>query len=262
MADVAPVTTASRVLRPAIVIPALALVAIGGFGGYYVAYQTSVGGLGGAIGGGIGIVGIGLATLLAVLAGAVTGWLGTSAGRRLASAAASAALVLAGAFSGATATGALGLGYHEPVVLHSTGTATLTVPGTGELDPAPAATADCTSVPDGPAVEGVSVVHAGSIQGARVLVSLGLSGPKGNESITIDIGGEAMPDGQIAPVWGGSATIAQWSDDGRSGTATFRNLGISNPADKGLPGESPLGISGSWPATLTGSLDWECAPLT
>jgi len=69
------------------------------------------------------------------------------------------------------------------------------------------------------------------------------------------IDGGDIPDGGVQPFWEGEASLADLGTNALSGTATFRDLAYTDPSlQKGGPASS----GGGWPATLSGTLHWDC----
>ena len=120
--------------------------------------------------------------------------------------------------------------------------------------------AQCQSVPDGLAVEGVTALELGKLGSGTLRGMLGLPGSSSAAaSIELLVDSGEFVEGSFQPFWRGPVKVTESHDQGASGTVTFSGLRLE--ADAGSkPGLSPLPGVGHWPATLTGRMSWSCEP--
>ncbi|MEO7664852.1 MAG: hypothetical protein ABIV26_06965 [Candidatus Limnocylindrales bacterium] len=143
----------------------------------------------------------------------------------------------------------------EPVILHSTGTATLALTDL----PAFVATATddtlaCDSGPDAMQVVGVTALDLGELDGATVRGQLHPgSGANDPGALELFIDGGDLTEGSFQPFWHGSGTFEAGAD-GLTGQAVFSGLTLET--DPKLPNPDPR-----WPATLSGTITWSCSPF-
>jgi hypothetical protein len=220
---------------------------VGAFLGYEVAYQASVGGLGGALGAAFIAYAIGGLVLIAVLVG-VANSLRREGRGRVASrySFATAGLLLAGAGSGFVAVPVLDIGYHEPVTLEARGEATVTLADVPEFVPRPAGRADCHSVPDGTDVAEVVALSLGELNG-NVLRADIYGG-----TISLFVDAAHLPEGSVPPMWT-TAAEATTSSGATTGTVRFDDAPLRVDPELGRP-------VGTWPETLSGEVEWSCGP--
>jgi hypothetical protein len=208
------------------------------------------------------VIGVDLViTMLGAGLGALIGWIVGRFGARTAGRliTLNAGFVVIGAVAGTVLGPRFGITYHPPVTLHAGGSAAIVLASLADLQTRAAATADCSSIEDGTRLAEITSQDVGSLRGARLLATVdrGPSGSAGGDSISIEIGGEAVSAGAPALLWQGPATVSGVDADGRSGTATFAGLVAANPADKSLNGGTPAPVAG-WPTSLSGTLTWSC----
>ena len=67
--------------------------------------------------------------------------------------------------------------------------------------------------------------------------------------------GATVVDVGMAPVWHGAATFLQIDADDRGGVVGFVDLPVQPAPD----GKDTI-VSGTWPKTVTGDLEWRCDP--
>ena len=143
-------------------VAAVVVLGVGGFLGFQVAYQSSLGGLGGALGAAFLGMATGALALVALLVGVGNALRPAGRGRVASNYAfAAAGLLLAGAAVGYVVVRVFDLGYHAPVVLQARGEASVTLDGVAGFEPRDAGRADCQSVADGTDVERVVALSLG-----------------------------------------------------------------------------------------------------
>jgi hypothetical protein len=241
-------------LRRAIVL--VAAVVIGVLAGREIAYERSLPGLSGVLGGiipmfllGVAIVGLLAVALVATLIrrGHVS--------RAVVTLVATAGMLTSGAFGGAASAGATGAVHREPVVLQAAGEAHVELDGVRlPFDAVDRSPVECESVPDGVAVAAVTASALGELGPAtlRASVSVPALGPGASRAdFWIDAGD--LADGATQPYWSGSVLVLEMARDGTSGRLAFD--GLAHPIDEKLPP-----ADASWPATISGQLSWSCQP--
>ena len=202
---------------------------------------------------------------------------------------ATAALVV-GAIAGQVAAPVLGLRYVPPVVLQSTGTIRLGLDGIDGWQPRPAAPAECRSAADSTglakvtsndlgqlAVDGRPMTLRGSVEWGQ----LGADGSADGIAVSIWVDAGDLPATMAQPFWNGAATGGTTGAGAAAvGTLDFSNLELTvapgGAADDGRTwlarvqvamadtADEPNGPPpdpGSWPATLSGAISWDCAGL-
>jgi hypothetical protein len=221
--------------------------------GFDMGYRTSVpgngfGALGGVIEGGALVI---VLCVIGITALALRRW-------RIARLAfLSAVLVPIGIFGGFSLSGPLGLAYREPVVLQSAGPATIHLDSVAGFTANPSATTTCSSSGDSTVTETVTGLDLGELGAGTLRGSLTLQPTLTKGHIELFIDGADIPEGGVQPSWGADAALADLGTDALSGTATFGDLAYTDPnVQKGGPAPS----GGGWPATLSGTLHWDCHP--
>ncbi len=228
---------------------------VGAFLGYQALYQSSLGGLGGALGSAYIAFAIGALVVVVALVGVAN--LLRPAGRgRTASrfAFAASGLILAGGAGGAAAVPAFGLGYHPPVVLSARGEASITLEGVSTFEPRSSGRADCWSIADGIEVQEIVALSLGELNGGvlRADIFIPVQEMPGG-SISLFVEASRLPEGSVQPMWNTQDVVIDSSSRGTTGRLRFEAVPIREDEDMGLP-------SGSWPATLTGEISWTCEP--
>jgi hypothetical protein len=246
----------SSIGRPVPILVAVAAAVAGVVAGREIAYERSMAGLGGALGGiipifflvldagGLGLVGL---VAIAIRRGHVS--------RAIATLLAAAGLLVTGAFGGAATAARTGALYHEPVVLESSGTTTFTL----DTVTVPFATqhggrATCRSDPDGRTVVDVTALDLGELGRGTLRAFMGLpvaATEPATAEFFIDAGD--LPDGATPPSWSGRVLVSGLRADHASGRLAFD--GVPQHVDEKMP--APASI---WPATISGELSWTCQP--
>jgi hypothetical protein len=249
----------SAVGRAVVLASGAAALLVGVLAGRLIAYNQSVGGLGGALGAAFLIFGTGV--LVAVVGG--TGLIALRlrrghAGPAIQSLLAAGALLVVGAVGGNLTAAATGGLHREPVVQVSTASVQVQLAATKPaFVPRTGGEARCSSVPDGNAVAGVEALDLGELGNGTLRAAVFLSGADVGARIELWIDGADVPEDTIAPTWGGEARIDA-PNGGLSGRASFD---VESTAGAGKPGDptAPPGPDGSaWPLRLAGELLWAC----
>jgi hypothetical protein len=142
----------------------------------------------------------------------------------------------------------------EPQQLYAKGTAGLELSGVDGYVAHPAGAAHCTSVLGGTALDYVGWTDAGSLRGARMYGFLSLPrGARVGDSVELRAFLRADAADEEFPQWIGTATIADLGPDGTYGRLTF--TAIPQTPVEGTNQPRPDG-----PASITGSLTWQCGP--
>jgi hypothetical protein len=163
-----------------------------------------------------------------------------------------AGLLAAGAVGGNAAVPVLDLGYHPPVVLVARGEASIRLEGVQAFDPRSAGRADCWSVADGTDVQEVVALSLGELNGSVLRADIFLPAeemPQG--SISVFIEASRLPEGSVQPMWNTDDVGFDAPADGATGSLTFEAVPLRVDSEMGPP-------AGSWPATLSGEIDWTC----
>jgi len=225
---------------------------VGAFLGYQAAYTRSLGGFEA-----IGAAFIALVIVALVLVVGLVGFVHTLRpnGRgRVASrySFVAAALVAGGGFSGWAAVPVFDLGYHAPVVLQARGEVSITLDGVAGFEPRGAGRADCQSVADGIDVERVVALSLGSLNGGLLRADIAL--PVEGVSIgyiALFVDAATLPAGNVPPTWEKAGPEINSASGGTSGTIRIEGAQLRSGAEMGAP-------TGSWPATLSGTITWSC----
>lgn len=232
--------------------------------GRAAAFQSSAGGLGGAIGAGILISGLVVAVVCLVLIGLIATKIRHGhPSRAIGTTLAAAGFVAIGAFGGNATAAATGGVFHEPIVLTAPGQTRLALQaGAFPFVARDGGRADCRSVPDGQAVADVMALDLGELGSGTLRATLGLAAEPSNATrVELFIDGADLPEGSPQLSWSGPAQVGEISTGGASGTLTFSDLAGSDPAAKSQPGASASSsVLPGWPATISGSLSWTCQP--
>jgi hypothetical protein len=246
----------SSIVTPVPIVVAIAAVVAGVVAGREIAYERSMPGLGGALGGiipifflvvvagGLGLVGL---VAIAIRHGRVSPAIATLL--------AASGLLVTGAFGGAATAAATGSLYHEPIVLEASGTSTFALDATtlpfivrqGGL-------ASCRSDPDGRTVVDVTALGLGELGPGtlRGFVALPVAATEpASAEFFIDAGD--LPEGATPPSWTGRGLVSGISADHASGRFAFD--GLSQHVDDKMPAPAS-----TWPSTISGELSWTCQP--
>jgi hypothetical protein len=246
--DRGPGVSSSRAFWVAAGIVIVLFLGIGAFIGYSGGIARTRGGLEGVFGAaGAVVIAGGLAMLLAIGGGVALAFSSTRAGGRIALGAAGAVIV--GAVVAFVAVPVLGLQYVAPVVSRTEGSMTLVMPDADEFVGSPTGPAECWSIPDGTAIDGVTAIDLGSLRGFPLHGQVQSPRDPINASLTLSVE-PAGEDPLSQPVWGGPATITS-NDDGHSGSVTFDGLALQADPKMGTP-------DAAWPRALSGTLTWTC----
>ena len=147
-----------------------------------------------------------------------------------------------------------------PVILTASGTTDATASGEGLAFTATAGgSATCVSRPDQLLVGGVTALDLGALGEGTLRAQWEV--PAGGVAATVEafIDGADLADGAFQPFWSGPAGLTAVLPDGTSGTLAFDPLTIE--PDPGLkPGETARAGGVEWPAALSGTISWSCAP--
>jgi len=219
--------------------------------GFDTGYRTSVpgnefGAVGGVIEGGALVIVLGTIGLVALV---------LRSGRLARLAFLSAIFVPVGIFGGFSLAGPLGLAYRAPLVLQSAGPATFALDAVAGFTANRSATTTCSSIGDSTATETVTGLDLGKLGSGTLRGSLTLSPSPATGHMELFIDGGDIADGGVQPFWEGDASLADLGTGGLSGTATFRDLIYADP---GVQKGGPASSGGNWPATLSGTLHWDC----
>ena len=253
MADRVSQRSGSAIARVGVWLVALISLLLGLWSGHEIAYESGVPGseLGGAslvLGVGAVVVVLGLVGIGALIARSsrIAAWAFTGAG-----------LLAVGTFGGAQMTGPLGLGYHEPLVLHAAGEATAELEGVASYVAAQAGNASCDSIGDSSDVGLVTALNLGELGTGTLRAILSVNPGAAAADLQLFIDGADLPEGATQPFWDGTVVLHGLAAGGASGSADFRNLpSAGGDIGKGTPGPAPS--SGGWPAILSGTLHWQC----
>lgn len=174
-----------------------------------------------------------------------------------------AALLAIGTIGGRATAGFTGGTYHEPVVLETMGATQIDLqPGVVPFVAKSGGRADCQSVADGRTVGSITALELGELGPGTLRAMIGVPATASDGAAAqFFIDGGDIPDGSVQPFWSGPVQISDLGATGASGTLTFTNLTVSDPAAKPDPGASvvPNAPSG-WPATISGVVSWTCKP--
>jgi hypothetical protein len=123
-----------------------------------------------------------------------------------------------------------------------------------------AGSAACASRPDQLLVGGVTALDLGTLGDGTLRARWEVpAGGAAATTIEAFIDGADLADGAFQPFWSGPARLTAALPDGTSGTLAFGPLTIEpDPARK--PGETALAGEIEWPAALSGTISWACAP--
>jgi len=232
-----------------------AVVVLGGgaFLGFQVAYQSSLGGLGGALGAAFLAMAIGALAVVALLVGVGNALRPAGRGRVASTYSfAAAGLLLAGAGAGYLAVPVFDLGYHAPVVLQARGEASITLDGVAGFEPRGAGRADCQSVADGTDVERVVALSLGELSGGLLRADIAL--PVEGLSIgyiALFVDAATLPSGSVPPTWEKAEPEINSASGGATGTIRFDGAELREEPEMGA-------ATGSWPTTLSGTVTWSC----
>jgi hypothetical protein len=219
--------------------------------GFDMGYRMSLPGYGfgapgGILEGGAPVIVLGVTGLVALL---------MRRGRVARFAIMSAVLVPIGMFGGISLTDPLGVGYRAPLVLQSSGPATLQLASVSGFTANRGATTTCSSIGDSTVTDKVTGLDLGELGSGTLRGSLTLQPGLTTGHMELFIDGADIRDGGVQPFWEADAALADLGADALSGTATFGDLAYTDPSvQKGGP--TPSGSS--WPATLSGTLHWDC----
>jgi len=247
---------ASRWRNPGFLVSAAVALMLGVYLGRSVAYYGSIGGE--SIMGASFIV---VLTAFGVVAAAIA-WLiiarllRRSAGRALASAGTSAAVLAVGMVGGALTAGITGGTYHPPIFLQASAVIQGNLSGTGLVTAmVDGAAGRCDSAPDSREIASVEAIDLGSFGSGR-LRGLIVFNPDGS------VDGWAMIEGsdndpEVLPIrWAGTLRVMSMSPDRSTGDVFFPNVPLGEDAK--LPEQT---VAPEWPRTLTGDISWECQPF-
>jgi hypothetical protein len=251
--DASPPRRSPNAFIPALV--AIAAVVAGVVTGREIAYERSMPGLAGALGGIIPM----FLLIVAVAGLSLVGIIATVIRRGHVSRAIRAMLVTAGllvigAFGGAATAAATGAVHHEPVVLQAMGEASLRLDGVALPFAAPdRGRVECRSAPDETTVIEITTSEIGELGSGTILaaVLLPTETPRA-ATVRFSIDAADLPDGAVQPLWKGSALILELRADGTKGRLAFDGLSL-HVEDK-MPA-----ANASWPAAISGELTWSCA---
>jgi len=234
-----------------LVLWAIAL-AGGAYLGYVIAYSANLPGLGSISALIAGLLAVAILTALVVIA-VVAALLPGKRGRPAARAAISVGVMLAlGVGAGWAITSALGLGYHEPVLLESRGTANLSLDGIEGYVGRGDALAFCRSETDAENVAHLETNLVGNVGTGMVAATLSLQpdSSDGRPEVQIAI----LPANKTqssAAYWQGPADVVERLDGDRGGRIRFEGVPL-------LPTEEGGGWPEVWPTELSGTLTWSC----
>ena len=150
--------------------------------------------------------------------------------------------------------------YHAPVTLHAGATASMDLVGVSGFVPGQDGTATCDSVKDSTNVDMVGTLDAGDLDMGELgpvtlwaLLSVGAGGAPA--TITLTVGSGELPDNYGLVTWQGSAVLHDVTPGGTSGSAAFQGVAFrGRPSDDAPPPD----FYETWPATLSGTLQWRC----
>ena len=243
--------------RPALLMIGIGAAIVGGFVGREIARENSVYALfGGLIPTFFLVVTIGALVLVALIALAIRrGNLSLPISGMLVAAGMLAACAVVGDVT-ARATGGT---YVAPVVLETTGTMTLAMPGGAPFVPGTATTARCESTPGGSTVADVVGRDLGELGPGTLHGSIGFGVDGADQpAVSFFIDGADLPDGTSLISWTGRAQAIELGPSGTSGKLTF--TGVDRDPDSALkPGSSaPQASADPFPGTLSGTIVWSC----
>jgi hypothetical protein len=234
-------------------LAALVVAGVGAFLGYQVAYQSSLGGLGGALGAAYLTMAIGALVVVAGVIG-IANALRPQGRGGVASrySFAAAGLLIAGAAGGYVAVPVFDLGYREPIRLEARGEASVALDGVAGFEPRVGGRADCQSVADGTDVERVVALSLGDLNGGllRADIALPVAGVSSGY-ISLFIDAATLPSGSVSPTWEQAAPEVDSASSGASGGIRFDGARLRTEPEIGA-------ATGSWPTTLSGTLTWSC----
>jgi hypothetical protein len=229
--------------------------ALGLWVGYQSAYAFSLPGF-------AGIAGVFFLFVMAVIAIAlgIVGIVATTRGPRRSGLArgafATAGLLVVSTTAGVVLTPALGLQYHEPVILHASGQATLELPGVDGFVAAQAGAATCGSVGDSTDVGVITALDLGELDAGTLRAQLFLAPRMTSATIQLFIDGDDLPAGSGMVSWDGSATSGDLTGGVAPGSVDFQGVPYTGEG-VAKPGGEPSSSS-AWPAALSGTLHWSC----
>jgi hypothetical protein len=237
---------------------AVGALVIGILGGAAIAFQAGQGGLGGALGGAVILLGLVVGTVAVALSWLlVTALSRADMGRAAISVLLASGCVAAGAYGGyAISAGPAGI-QPTPVVLEATGRMTGTVTGDNlRLVARAEATARCFSVADGRDLAYATTDDIGEF-GPLTLRAWVHATVGGADPVTVDLVVDSadLAEGADPLGWTGPARMVE-ADEGRMrGEVAFENL----PREV-VKQPSATSAGADWPATLSGTISWACAP--
>ncbi len=236
------------------------MVAIGILVGRSIAYQQSLGGLGGIFGAaswGAALIG---GSALVVVAALIVTWRRRGNVRRTAgSSLLLGALLAAGTIGGSATAATTGGVYVRPIELDALGRTNAEVTGQGVLfAPTADGDAECRSVPDGTNAAIVIALDVGELGSGTLRSWISLPTGDGDaEGIELIIDGADLAEGSGQPNWHGTATFKGLGADGTTGTVVFESLPLQLDGGK-EPGAGPAPVD--WPVALSGRISWTCGP--
>jgi len=258
-----PVARPTRASRRWLAVVGIGALLVGAVVGYQIAYQRSVGGLGGALGAGIliGLLGLTVAALVAVGVIALLFRRG-DVSPTIAMILVAAPLLAVGGFAGSALAAPLGGTYRLPVVLQATGHTRFELqPGSMPFAARFDGAADCRSAADAPTVAEVDAMELGKLGPGTLRGMLSLSGPDSAiATAQFWIDGGDLPEGSDQPFWEGSVHVDEASADAGDGRMTFRGLALAVSAGKPSGESASPTSSADWPATISGTMSWTCLP--
>lgn len=241
--------------RRFLAVAAVAIV-VGILGGAAIAFQAGQGGLSGALGGGMILLGlVGGAIVLGGLWLFVSERRHADMGQVATSVLLAWGLLAAGGYLGySISAGPAGI-RPTPVVLETAGRMTGSVTGDGlRLVARAEATARCFSVGDGRDLGYVTTDDVGEF-GPFTLRAWVHTPVGGADAVRVDLVVDSadLAEGADHLGWTGPARLVESNEDGTRGQVMFENL----------PREvvkQPTSSAAGWPATLSGTISWACAP--
>jgi hypothetical protein len=246
----------SPIARFVPLVVAFAAAVAGILAGREIAYERSLPGLSGALGGIIPVF-----LLVVAIAGlSLVGGIATlirhgHVSRAILTLLAAAGMLATGAFGGAATAAATGAIHVEPVVLQTAGEASLKLDAVKLPFASPDhSRAECRSEPDGRTVVELTTSALGELGTGTMLAAVILpDADRRTATARFWIDAADLPDGAAQPLWKGSALILEMRADGTRGRLAFDGLSI-HIEDK-MPVPDP-----AWPSAITGELTWSCQP--